>query len=68
MGFTYVNILVYNADLTKSKEVELLVDSSALFTAVPRELLKELGIRPVVRRKLRVFGGNVIERDRVVQQ
>ena len=56
--------IVYNsADLTESIKVELLVDSGALFTAIPRTLLEGLGLRPVARRKLRGFGGGIIERD-----
>ena len=39
------------------------MDSGALFTAIPRAMLEGLGLRPVARRKLRVFGGDIIERD-----
>ncbi|MCL0091671.1 hypothetical protein M1N59_00145 [Dehalococcoidales bacterium] len=64
MGFTNVTVQVYNpTDLTRAKEVELLVDSGALFTAIPGALLEELGLRPVTRRKLRVFGGSIVERN-----
>ena len=64
MGFTYVKVQVYNPiDLTRFKEVKLLVDSGALFTAIPRPLLKELALRPVTKRRLRVFSGGIIERD-----
>ncbi|MEA2033654.1 MAG: hypothetical protein U9N41_08750 [Euryarchaeota archaeon] len=64
MGFTYVEITVYNpADLTMWRKIELLVDSGALFTAIPRGLLEELGLTPVARRRLKVFGGDIIERD-----
>jgi hypothetical protein len=52
--------------LTRSRKVELLEDSGALFTAIPRALLEGRGLRPVARRKLRVFGGDIyyiIERD-----
>ena len=47
----------------RSIKVELLVDSGALFTAIPRAMLEGLGLRPVARRRLRVFGGDIIERD-----
>ncbi len=64
MGFTYVEVTVYNpADLSKWRKVELLVDSGVLFTAIPRDLLEGLGLRAVARRKLRVFGGDIIERE-----
>jgi predicted aspartyl protease len=47
----------------RSIKVELLVDSGALFTAIPRAMREGLGLRLVARRKLRVFGGDIIERD-----
>jgi predicted aspartyl protease len=63
VGFTYVKIRVYNFDLSKWKDVEVLVDSGALFTSIPRSILEELGLKPIAKRKLRVFSGEVIERD-----
>lgn len=64
MGFTNVKVQIYSpADLTKPKEIELLVDSGALFTVIPHALLKEIGLEPLSRRRLRVFGGAIIERD-----
>jgi len=63
VGFTYIKLRVYNADLTGEEEVEVLVDSGALFTAIPRPILEGLGLKPITRRKLRVYGGDVVERD-----
>lgn len=64
MGFTYVEGLLHNpADLAKSEAVEVLVDSGAIFTSVPRDVLHRLEIRPIARRKLRVYGGATVERD-----
>ena len=63
MGFTYVKIRVYSFDLSRHADVEVLVDSGALFTSIPRRILEELGLRPIARYRLRVFGGEVIERD-----
>ena len=40
----------------RSIKVELLMDSGALFTAIPLALHEGLGLRPVARRKLRAFG------------
>jgi len=59
MGFTYVKVRVVNpVNPTRSEDVELLVDSSAIFT-----FLKSLGLKPVDRERLRVYGGAVVERD-----
>ena len=40
-----------------------MADSGALFTTIPRDLLEELGLTPVARRRLKAFGGDIIERD-----
>jgi len=63
MGFTYIKARVYSADLTKGEDVEVLVDSGALFTSIPRPILERLGLKPVARQRLRVYGGGVVERD-----
>jgi predicted aspartyl protease len=64
MGFTYVNIKIYSlVDISHSKSIELLVDSGALFTSAPRSLFLELGITPITRRELKVYGGGSVQRD-----
>jgi predicted aspartyl protease len=63
MGFTYIKIRVYSVDLTRWEDVEVLVDSGALFTSIPRSILEGLGLKPIARQKLRVYGGGFIERD-----
>lgn len=64
MGFTYAKVRLHNpADLTKSDEIDLLVDTGAVFSSIPRPTLEKLGLRPIERRKLRVYGGAIVERD-----
>jgi predicted aspartyl protease len=63
MEFIYIKIRVYCIDLTKWEDVEVLVDSGALFTSIPRPILEKLGIKPIARQKLRVYGGGIVERD-----
>jgi aspartyl protease family protein len=63
MGFTYIRIRVYSVDLARREEVEVLVDSGALFTSIPRSILERLGLKPVARQRLRVYGGGIVERD-----
>lgn len=64
MGFTYVKVRVFNpVNMAKGVEVELLVGTGAIFTTVPREVLENLEIKPVEKRRLRVFGGQILERD-----
>jgi aspartyl protease family protein len=63
MGFAHVTVRVYGIDLTKWEEVEVLVDSGALLTSIPRSVLERLGFKPITRRKLRVYSGGLFERD-----
>ncbi|MEM2936154.1 MAG: hypothetical protein QW231_03140 [Candidatus Bathyarchaeia archaeon] len=64
LGFTYAKVRIHNpADLTKFDEIELLVDTGAVFSSVPRPILEKLGLEPVEHRGLRVYGGARIERD-----
>ncbi|MBS7619005.1 hypothetical protein KEJ25_10565 [Candidatus Bathyarchaeota archaeon] len=64
MGFTYVKVKASNPlNSAKFDEVELLVDSGAVFTSIPREVLSKMGLTPIDREKLRVYGGAIVERD-----
>jgi aspartyl protease family protein len=63
MEFIYIKIRVYSIDLTKWEDVEVLVDSEALFTSIPRPILERLGFKPIAKQKLRVYGGRIVERD-----
>lgn len=63
MGFTYVTVKISNpARIEIEQELELLVDTGAMLSIIPRPMLEGLGIRTVGRRKFRAFGG-VIERE-----
>lgn len=64
MGLTYVKVLVYHpTEWEREKEVELLVDTGAMMSVIPRQVLTEVKIKPVAKQRLRAFGGRVIERD-----
>ncbi|MBS7610319.1 hypothetical protein KEJ19_07165, partial [Candidatus Bathyarchaeota archaeon] len=64
MGFIYVKVRVYNpTDMSKFDDVELLVDTGAVFASIPRDVLERLGLKPIGRRRLRVYGGALVERD-----
>jgi aspartyl protease family protein len=41
------------------KVVEVLVDTGTIYSVVGRELLQQLGIKPIERGRFRVFGGYV---------
>lgn len=43
-------------------EIEAVVDTGAIYSVVRRDILEQLGVRPLARKKFRAFGGYV-ERD-----
>ena len=43
-------------------ELEAIVDTGAIYSVVRRDVLEQLGVKPVERRRFRAFGGYV-ERD-----
>ncbi len=46
MGLVYLNARIINpADRKKSERAEFVVDSGAVYSVVPKSLLKRLGIR-----------------------
>lgn len=64
MGFTRISCTVsHPIDLDRCAQVELLVDTGALSSFVPRGVLEELGIPVQFRRAFRLANGQMIERD-----
>lgn len=64
MGFTTVKAKISRIDdPSKSILIDLLVDAGTTFTVVPKEKLKDTGLRPKVRRKMKTSDGRVVERD-----
>jgi clan AA aspartic protease len=65
MGLTVLTIEVANPAAPARREaVEFLVDSGAVYSVVPREVLERLGIEPHGRERFRLADGSVIERER----
>ena len=56
MGLVKIEVEIRNPKTGIGKEVELLVDTSSVFTWVSRRVLKEIGIRPRRRRALSIVG------------
>ena len=64
MGITTVRVKVHNPAMPeKCKEVEVPVDTGAVYTVVKGEILQELGIKPLEKRKFTLANGEKIERD-----
>jgi clan AA aspartic protease len=64
MGQFSVHVAVaHPADPTRVAQVELLVDTGATLTWVPREVLNQLGVPRLRRRPFVVAEGRTVERD-----
>ena len=65
MGLTFLSIEIGNpANPDATKSLEFLVDSGAVYSVVPRTILNELAIRPVVRQEFRLADGTRVSRDK----
>jgi len=63
MGITFVKVKVFNpADSSKVKEVELLVDSGAVYTMVPGDILRSMDIEPHSERTFILANGEEVTR------
>lgn len=47
-----------------TEKVEFLIDSGAIYSVVPREILDRLGIRPLTRQEFRLADGSKLSRDK----
>ncbi|MBI2340075.1 MAG: aspartyl protease family protein [Deltaproteobacteria bacterium] len=65
MGLTYLELDVVNpARPEKTKTVQFLVDSGAIYSLVPRQVLDELGIEPTGEEHYYLANGEKISRKR----
>jgi aspartyl protease family protein len=63
MGLLKLRAGLYNPEEPdKVIEVEAIVDTGAIYSVIRRDILEQLGVKPVERRRFRAFGGYV-ERD-----
>jgi predicted aspartyl protease len=65
MGLTVLRLEVANPAAPDVREsVDFLVDSGAVYSFVPRDILARLGITAHARQEFRLADGSTIERDR----
>lgn len=63
MGITFLKTKVINPEHPrKSKECEFFVDSGAVYSVVPADILKELGIKPTSFQEFILANGEVIKK------
>jgi predicted aspartyl protease len=61
MVFLKLRVGLYNPEKPERVvEVEGIVDTSAMYSVVRRDVLEQLGVKPVERRRFRAFGGYVV--------
>lgn len=64
MGFTTVEVLVHNPEKpAEYQAVNLLADTGAMYSIIPRHILSELGIKPLHKRLFTLANGERIERE-----
>src|SRR5947208_13739201 len=67
MGITVLSIDVANpADPDNSRAIEFIVDSGAIYSVVPSDILAELGIKPIAVQEFRLADGSKIQRKKGV--
>lgn len=65
MGLTVLEIEVGNpANPEKTEKLEFLIDSGAIYSVVPIQILEKLGIKPLVDQEFRLANGTKIIRKK----
>lgn len=65
MGITILEIEVGNPANPKALvTVEFLVDSGAIYSVVPKKVLRQLGIKPIAEQEFRLADGSKIKRKK----
>jgi len=65
MGLTFLDIEIGNAGRPdETRSIKFLVDSGAIYSVVPRDILDELAIRPIKREEFRLADGSRVARDK----
>ena len=65
MGLTVLEIEVGNpAKPHVTEKIEFLIDSGAIYSAVPASVLKRLGIKPLAEQQFRLASGSKIRRKK----
>ncbi len=63
MAITFLKVKVINREHpNKVKECKFLVDSGAVYSVVPRAILKSLGIKPISTEEFILANGEIIKR------
>ena len=63
MGLTFIDIIIANpGNPKKMKKLSLLVDSGAIYSVVPKDVLRQLGVKPHSTKTFTLADGSAISR------
>lgn len=69
MGLTVLKVIVANpADPERADALEFLVDSGAIYSVVPAEVLDRIGIKPRTEQEFRLANGETIRRRKGIAE
>lgn len=64
MSITYLEVIISNpSNSKKSATKKFLVDSGAIYSVAPKELLKSLGVKPIDKQRFILANGEEIEKE-----
>jgi len=64
LGYVKVKAKIWNVEKKENiKEIELLADTGAIYTVLPRSLLESLNVKVIGRRKFKLANNQLIERE-----
>jgi clan AA aspartic protease len=63
MGFVHALVTLFPPNGREPVEIEMLVDTGAIFTMVPRSILEQLGVQTTGKRSFHTIDGTPIERE-----
>ena len=61
MGYVRVRAKVSNVKRERSKEIELIADTGAIYTAIPEDILRDLGVVATGTRRFKTASGELKE-------
>lgn len=64
MGFSQVRVELFNPqDPSRKIALELLVDTGARHTLLPKTSVQELGVKAIAKRRFKLADGRIVERE-----
>jgi len=62
LGHTMAKVILHSPDMSKSEQIELLVDTGSTYTWVSNAVLERLNVEVKTARKFKTIDGRVLER------